>query len=515
MDIFQWYELSRSRSGVAYFPFIDSIQAYIRVSTRNGNMLVKWGDGTEQQFTPSKNVDSTVTEPSILLHTYSVNYTGDVQVVFRQGLRDVYSISFLWSNVGGGSSVNYKSFNIQDIKTFFAQFPNLYSVYFDIYSYQKYTTVIKGDFSQLPDSVERVKFTAWEVKNNGVDQWLNLSNYSTSSKLKYFNFSREYIAQPLKIIGDLAKLPPLVTFFKVVEPTTGGITYTAGKVWASAFDTLSIPLPLSHTELDSLLADMDNSIMTKIGAGIITIGGQRSAASDAHVASLQAKGFTVNILRQYKLLDLPLQNSFADAGEIGMTIVAGGTSNQPTFALSGRKAGEYCAVFNGSQSIKTTTNLPINSDKVTIAFWMKTTQTSIGVIAMLSSNYNSANSFTTIINDLSPNKIYIADHTTAPSGYNIGNSAVNINDGNWFHVVMTIDRNLGVTQNQIYINGSLSYTQNASYVANLVGNFVNNILFIGQQAGNSLGFNGSLTKLKIYNYPFTATEVSNLYNSEL
>ena len=94
------------------------------------------------------------------------------------------------------------------------------------------------------------------------------------------------------------------------------------------------------------------------------------------------------------ILDLPLQNNFTDYSASGISMVAGGTSNQPTFALSGRKAGEYCAVFNGSQSIKTTTNLPINSDKVTIAFWMKTTQTgSRTVIAEMSTSLDSNNTF--------------------------------------------------------------------------------------------------------------------------
>lgn len=215
------------------------------------------------------------------------------------------------------------------------------------------------------------------------------------------------------------------------------------------------------------------------------------------------------------ILDLPLQNNFTDYSASGISMVAGGISNQPTFALSGRKAGEYCAVFNGSQSIKTNTNLPINSDKVTIKFWMKTTQTGAAVMTELSTNFNSNNAFGVFINDALANRVEISDHTTSPADINVGNSAVNINNGNWFRVVLTIDRNLGVTQNQIYINGSLSYTQHASYVANLVGNFVNNILFIGQRSGSSLGFNGSLMHLEILNYPITTSEALADYNSFL
>ena len=205
------------------------------------------------------------------------------------------------------------------------------------------------------------------------------------------------------------------------------------------------------------------------------------------------------------ILDLPFQNNFTDYGKIGMTMVAGGTSNQPTFALSGRKAGEYCAVFNGSQSIKTTTNLPINSDKVTIAFWIKTSQTSIGFIADLASNINLY--------------LNVWANTLAFNNIKQGNNVVQTTRSQlstWKHIVITNDRTLGANQSKIYVNGILSFTQRSDNATNNTGNYTNNILFIGHQYHSlTYGFNGSLTKLKIYNYPFTPSEASNLYNSEL
>ena len=210
------------------------------------------------------------------------------------------------------------------------------------------------------------------------------------------------------------------------------------------------------------------------------------------------------------ILDLPLQNNFTDYSASGISMVAGGTSNQPTFALSGRKAGEYCAVFNGSQSIKTTTNLPINSDKVTIAFWMKTTQAAVAIIAELSAVFDSNNAFAAYTNSPA-NKITIADHTG--STFNRSSGSNTINTSSWIHIAATIDRSLGTNQTKIYINNSLVTV--IDIAGDLNGNFINNILFIGQRGGNSLGFNGSLTRLKIYNYPFTPSEVSTLYNSEL
>ena len=206
-----------------------------------------------------------------------------------------------------------------------------------------------------------------------------------------------------------------------------------------------------------------------------------------------------------KILDLPLQNNFTDTTGIN-TMIAGGTSNLPTFTLEG---GEYAAVFNGSQSIKTNANFNIGTDKVSISFWMKTNQTAAAIIAELSTNTNNNNAFYNVINDLLPNRIAIGDHI---SGYNIGNSAININDNSWHHVVLMIDRSLGTSQNKIYVDGVLSYVQNTSYQSDLNGNWGLFPLFIGQRAGNSIGFNGQLKFLKIFNSILSETEITNLYN---
>ena len=209
------------------------------------------------------------------------------------------------------------------------------------------------------------------------------------------------------------------------------------------------------------------------------------------------------------ILDLPFQNSFVDATGKN-TMIAGGASNLPTFTLEG---GEYAATFNGSQSLKTNANFNINSDKVSISFWLKTSQTASAIVLELSNNYNNYSAFTAIINDLHPNKINIADHTTA---YNIGYSSVNINDNNWHHIVTTTDRSQsGINQNRIYVDGSLSYNQNTSYKNDLNGLFGNLPLFIGQQNGSIFGFNGKLKFLKVFNYPLSTTEITNLFNKTM
>ena len=209
------------------------------------------------------------------------------------------------------------------------------------------------------------------------------------------------------------------------------------------------------------------------------------------------------------ILDLPFQNSFVDATGKN-TMIAGGTSNLPSFTLEG---GEYAATFNGSQSLKTNANFNINSDKVSISFWMKTSQTDGAVISEISQDYATNNAFGVFINDVLSNRIEIADRN---SGISLANSIVNINDNAWNHVVLMIDRSkAGNQQNTIYINGVLSYIQSTTYQTNNNGIFGTYPLFIGQRGGNSIGFNGQLKFLKIFNYPLSETEITNLYNKTM
>ena len=210
------------------------------------------------------------------------------------------------------------------------------------------------------------------------------------------------------------------------------------------------------------------------------------------------------------ILDLPFQNSFVDATGKN-TMIAGGTSNLPTFTLEG---GEYAATFNGSQSLKTNANFNVGTDKVSVSFWMKTSKTATAAILELSNNFNNNNAFGSFINDLFANKITISDHN--PSGHNIVDSAININDNVWRHIVITIDRTLvGNQQNKIYVDGVLSYVQNTSYQVDLNGQWELNPLFIGQRGGSLYGFNGQIKFLKIFNYPLSQTEITNLYNKTM
>ena len=205
------------------------------------------------------------------------------------------------------------------------------------------------------------------------------------------------------------------------------------------------------------------------------------------------------------ILDLDFQNNFIDKSPSGLTMVQG--QGLPTFGLSGRKTGEYCANFNSLQSIKTTTNLPLNSDKVCIKFWMKTTQSALSIISETSADSGANNAFRLVLNT---NSIAIVDH-------NIYNNTLLsnfvVNNGDWFHIIVSIDRSLGINQNKIFINGNLSFVQGEAN--NLSGNFGNHILNIGQRNGSGFGFNGSLLKYQAFREVPTDAQAMEMYQNDL
>ena len=202
------------------------------------------------------------------------------------------------------------------------------------------------------------------------------------------------------------------------------------------------------------------------------------------------------------ILDLDFQNNFIDKSPSALTMVQG--QGLPTFGLSGRKAGEYCAVFNGSQSIKTTTNLPINSDKITIAFWMKKNSFYSNEVIM-----ETGTTYPSSTNGLLDVIITNANAIRARIGVTDAISSYNNNE--WTHYVIVIDRALDRNETKVYKNGVF----HVQSTGNVTGNFVNEILHIGQRAGSSLGFNGYLTKYQVFNKVPTDAQAMEIYQNDL
>ena len=116
------------------------------------------------------------------------------------------------------------------------------------------------------------------------------------------------------------------------------------------------------------------------------------------------------------------------------------------------------------------------TNKVTLAFWFKTTVKTSGLDSITlvehSSDYNINNAFIVELGDQGGNgRINLSDHTA--SGYNLVYSRKKYNDGLWHHFVGTIDRSLGSSQNKIYVDGVLDTYQNPSRFSDNNGNFSN------------------------------------------
>ena len=97
------------------------------------------------------------------------------------------------------------------------------------------------------------------------------------------------------------------------------------------------------------------------------------------------------------ILDLPLQNNFTDYSASGISMVAGNANGFPSFVSDG--SGGFALDFEGTKSIKTAVNLPINtSDKFSIEFDMKTTATTVQAILELSNSFDLNNAFGLFLN---------------------------------------------------------------------------------------------------------------------
>ena len=190
-------------------------------------------------------------------------------------------------------------------------------------------------------------------------------------------------------------------------------------------------------------------------------------------------------------------------------IVSGGV----TFGgvADGNGVIKQCATFTNG-AIATTKNMtPLSlTDKVTIGFWMRSTQSTVGIITELSANYNHNNAFVSTINELENVRISLASWANV---YNFkGTNRLLNNDGSWKHVVLVIDRSLDNNDEiKIYINGIMQPLVVGYGLNNdQIGNFGLHRLFIGARNSNSIWYSGSLSNFIVYDRVLTNSEIQTL-----
>ena len=331
----QIFELGKPRSGTALIPFINSTNVTFGITTRSGNAISSWGDGT------SNNINTTTGGLNFNKY-YASPFTGVVEVKFLNGLKDVFYFEYN-SQIGSTSNIH-----ITDIELFFKQFPNLRSIYFSRYT-STIDAVFKGDLSKFPNSAEQIIIGDTRVVNAANDLVLNISNYSILSQLKKFQYNPYNVSDnssTIKLIGDISKFPSDGQYLYLLKAATGSaITYTAGKVWASAFDTLYLPIRLTSAETDNVFIDANNSVTTAIGGKAFTLQPPRTSASDVAVAGLIAKGFAVNCAKGIEKLILPLSANLLDSSTFSNHATMVGAE---THSLSGLQTstGNYAYIPN-------------------------------------------------------------------------------------------------------------------------------------------------------------------------
>ena len=181
--------------------------------------------------------------------------------------------------------------------------------------------------------------------------------------------------------------------------------------------------------------------------------------------------------------------------------------------VTGRKAGTQALEFVAG-CVRTPIALPINSDKLTVSFWMSANQTDTAVVIETSTsataNVNN-NSFGCYINDTVAN--------TVQSLTNIGFSSLNIAtapisfDNNFQYIVIEIDRSKAAIEEQkIYINNVLASSPVSHYINDSTGNFDNYVLYIGQRNASQFPFVGKMQDLRVYNRVLTSDERTTLFN---
>jgi len=189
-----------------------------------------------------------------------------------------------------------------------------------------------------------------------------------------------------------------------------------------------------------------------------------------------------------------------------------GSSEGTTAFISGRKSGKQAINFSNGRVTPQKVTVLTGTNKLTISLWINTTQT--GVSIPFESNEVG---FGTSFNEFSNSSFSFIDILAFSdySHWNIKYSNVLINDGNWHHLVLVINRdNPSNTTISIYIDSVLS-ALNTGYGLNAENNenFLNSTaLRIGADNIFSYPFIGSMSEFKIYPRVLTDAEIIQLYN---
>jgi hypothetical protein len=177
----------------------------------------------------------------------------------------------------------------------------------------------------------------------------------------------------------------------------------------------------------------------------------------------------------------------------------------------------YKLTFDGSGDYANTGYYPPSTTAISYSFWTNSSNTTSSM-AWLASTNSGGGATAARFHVMTPSstKAFYATVSNGSSTYanvSIGgtNSTLAIRDGNWHHVVFSING----TAIKIWIDGgsggSPTYTDTST--VSYVGNAPTPIVFGRLGDYGSYYLNGSLDEVAIFEYELSATQVANIYNS--
>ncbi len=182
--------------------------------------------------------------------------------------------------------------------------------------------------------------------------------------------------------------------------------------------------------------------------------------------------------------------------------------------VTGRKAGTQAINFTNG-CVYTTAPLPINSNKVSLSFWLKASASTgtLETVMATSEDTDKNNCFGVFINNAETNGIDLFNREYAGGSGTFGiTTNPNTINSEWTHYVMVIDRSLpNLEELKIYKNDVLM-PRTTQYTAETSDLFKNDVLYIGKQGNSAYPFLGAIQDLRIYNRVLTAEDRTQLFN---
>lgn len=164
--------------------------------------------------------------------------------------------------------------------------------------------------------------------------------------------------------------------------------------------------------------------------------------------------------------------------------------------------------FAGGNNVQIAPSEAFNckGDGMTLAFWIRTTQTNSNTGVMSNWNGSSRAGYGILINNVAGQVAFVANGGLAPGG-NISTSGAAMNDGNWHHIAITFDRTGAANNCRLYKDGAFSNqgTLDANWVQG------GQTYIIGSAAdGFWVRFNGDLAEWAVWDGKLSDSEIAAL-----